>query len=279
MTNAIAFNAGDIGEDGWFSSDAEDKYDDLQAEQDKVNRMRGVAISTATGKVNRNQYINSMKNNLTAFGGKLFADGGLKAAFFDEFGSDPIGAAVRYNQGLERQAAEEEEAAMNAAREAEYLANQQRLANLETQYQGLQALMSAMPYNSYSEEIPTSSSPSRAAYNSNWDYIEDQLRKSGKFNDVQIQGIKYNLQRESGIGKYDNGDNGTARGLAQWRGDRIPKDMSLEGQTRHLIDTLSNYDGKLHWIGEDNYRGFMNARTPEERESYRATIEQMQMSK
>lgn len=102
----------------------------------------------------------------------------------------------------------------------------------------------------------------------NWKYIEGQLKKSGKFNDVQIEGIKYNLQRESGIGQYDGGDSGSARGLAQWRGARIPKDMSLEGQTKYLIDTLSNYDGTDHWIGKDYYKGFLNARTPEEAHYY-----------
>ena len=242
----------------------------------------------ALGLMQQNRYFDTIDKRSEAIAGKgqtmqtgftgsakTFADGGLKASFMDEFGKDPIAAAVRYNQGLEAMAAQREAEKAEAAREAEYADMQNRLLSLETQNQGLQALMTAQntpvvteTTEETAESIPSSSSPSAAAYNSNWDYIEDQLKRSGKFNDVQIQGIKYNLQRESGIGQYDGGDNGTARGLAQWRGNRIPKDLSLEGQTKYLIDTLSNYDGKLHWIGEDNYRGFMNARTPEEAHYY-----------
>ena len=211
-------------------------------------------------------------------------DGGsLQAAFLDNFGSDPIGAAIRYNQGLEQMAAQKEAEEAAAAREAEYTAMQQRLANLETQNQGLQALMEAMPKSYPMPEAttieaesttpepvytPSTATPLSRNAAANWKYIEGQLRKSGRFNDTQIEGIKYNLQRESAIGTVDGGDNGTARGLAQWRGSRIPKDMSLEGQTRHLIETLGNYDGKEHWIGRGNYEGFLNARTPEEAHYY-----------
>ncbi len=225
----------------------------------------------------------TVNNNIGAFTGtaKTFADGGLAASFMDSFAEDPIGAAVRYNQGIERMEAEKEAAEAQAAQAAEYAAMQQRLAKLETQNQGLQAIMAATqtPATPEIAAVPTeavpevSSTPSKAVRarrsgNRNWDYIEEQLKKSGKFNDIQIEGIKYNLQRESGIGMYDGGDNGTAHGLAQWRGARVPEDMSLEGQTQYLIDTLSNYDGKLHWIGRGNYEGFMNARTPEEAHYY-----------
>lgn len=220
----------------------------------------------------------------TAFttGAKTFADGGLKAAFMDEFGKDPIGAAVRYNQGLEAMAAQEEMRKIEAAKEQEYADMQKRLLNLETENQGLQALMAAQPQTTLpmipeipeTEETPTSSStPSRAASrvssgNATWDYVEDQLRKSGKFNDIQIEGIKYNLQRESALNPDVVGDGGAAFGLGQWHGSRQPKDKSLAGQTKHLIDTLSNFDGKEHWIGKGNYEGFLNARTPEEAHYY-----------
>lgn len=212
-------------------------------------------------------------------GAKTFADGGLKSAFLDEFGSDPIGAAVRYNRGLEALAAQEEAKQIEAQREAEYADMQKKLSSLETENQGLQALMTANPSVNplpVVPEIPTSShTPSRATSkrsfgNSNWDYIEDQLRRSGKFNDTQIQGIKYNLQRESSIDPTVVGDGGSAFGLGQWHGSRKPKDMSLEGQTRHLIDTLSAFDGKEHWINKKDYEGFLNARTPEEAHYYLA---------
>lgn len=239
----------------------------------------------ATGLMQQDKYIDAINKRSSAIADKsqgdngsiarTFDNGGLQMTFLDSFGSDPIGAVVRYNMELDRMAAEREERNSIAAREREYKDMKDRIASLETQNQGLQSLMSAMPAlnipdypvyddTEYSEPAVSVSYPSRAAYNSNWDYIEDQLRRSGRFNDVQIQGIKYNLQRESGIGKADYGDNGTARGLAQWRGNRIPKDMSLEGQTKYLIDTLSRYDGREHWIGKDNYAGFLNARTPEE---------------
>jgi hypothetical protein len=85
---------------------------------------------------------------------------------------------------------------------------------------------------------------------------------------VQIQGIKYNLQRESALDPTAVGDGGAAFGLGQWHGSRKPKDMSLEGQTQYLIDTLSNFDGAEHWINKRDYHGFLNARTPEEAHYY-----------
>ena len=215
----------------------------------------------------------------TAFtgGARTYADGGLEATFLDSFGTDPIGAAVRYNQGLEQRAAQEEMRRMEAAKEAEYATMQQRLANLETQNQGLQALVAAQSVPQMIEpdiiEAPSTTTPSAATRssrgsNSTWDYVENQLRKSGKFNDIQIEGIKYNLQRESSLNPDIVGDGGAAFGLGQWHGSRQPKDKSLEGQTKHLIETLSNFDGKEHWIGRGNYEGFMNARTPEEAHYY-----------
>ena len=217
------------------------------------------------------------QNMQTGFtgGAKTFADGGLKAAFLDTFGKDPIGAAVRYNQGLEQLAAQEEAKQIEAAREQEYADMQKRLLSLETENQGLQAMMSTMPTTTPLPEMPetpkSSTTTSKATSDgSTWGYIEDQLRRSGKFNDTQIQGIKYNLQRESSIDPTVVGDGGAAFGLGQWHGSRKPKDMSLEGQTRHLIDTISNFDGKEHWISKKDYEGFLNARTPEEAHYYLA---------
>lgn len=315
VSTPMAAAATNVYEGGWFNSDdADEKNEKLRdkvsfSNRNVLNTIQNLrknqinnAMATyaayggplgfnpgALGIMQNNAYLDTIdrrtdaiaKNNSLALPTTTpsikYADGGqMKAAFFDSFKSDPIGAVVRYNQGIEQLAAQREAAEAEAAREAEYAEMQKRLANLETQNQGLQALMAAQSVPSVpdiTEEAPSTSTPSFAAPrvssgNSNWDYIEDQLRRSGKFNDVQIQGIKYNLQRESGIGRYDGGDNGTARGLAQWRGDRIPSDMSLAGQTQYLIDTLSNYDGKLHWIGEDNYNGFLHARTPEEAHYY-----------
>lgn len=246
----------------------------------------------ALGLMQQNRYFDTINNRSNAIAKNqvlgtnpstnIFDDGGgLESAFLDSFNSDPIGAAVRYNRGIEQMEAQKEAEEAAAAREAEYLSMQQRLANLETQNQGLQALIAAQPTipviedttpepaEESSESLAASEAPKMSGKaEDNWKYIESELKKSGKFNDVQIKGIKYNLQRESGIGTFDGGDSGTALGLAQWKGSRKPKDMSLAGQTRHLIETLGNYDGREHWIGRDNYMGFMNARTPEEAHYY-----------
>lgn len=306
----FGFGKSFIGEDGWFSSAASDKYEEMKRLHEAAKRSAIHGLSTgihnadinldndvlanyaayggpldfgtgALGLMQQNRYFDTIDKRSEAIAGKgqtmqtgytgstkTFADGGLKAAFLDNFGSDPIGAAVRYNRGLEALAAQEEAKQIEAAREAEYLGLQKRLANLETENQGLQALVAAQSQNPLPEIPESSPSPSRAAYNSNWDYIEDQLKRSGKFNDVQIKGIKYNLQRESALDPTAVGDGGAAFGLGQWHGSRKPKDMSLEGQTQHLIDTLSNFDGAEHWINKRDYQGFLNARTPEEAHYY-----------
>ena len=230
-----------------------------------------------------------------AAGWKHDAGGSFEGAFLDEFGKDPLGAVMRYNQGLEAMAAQREAQQEAAAKQAAYDDLQKRVLAAETQNQGLQsmldsqgltiqALMEAQKANTnYADDwkermgqaaddvVANSSSivSNAADKNKNWQYIKNRLKASGKFNDTQIEGIKLNLQRESGFNWQDrSGDNGSAWGLAQWHKPRRPKDMSFDGQINHLIDTLYNYDGTDHWIGKDNYKGFMNARTPEEAHYY-----------
>lgn len=222
--------------------------------------------------------------------GKHDAGGSLEAAFLDNFSSDPLGAVMQYNRGLETMAAQREAEAAAVAQQAAYDDMQKRMIDAETERQSLQsmldsqgltiqALMEQQRQNNYADGwkermgdavdntvTSTSSLVGNAAdKNKNWQYIKKRLKASGKFNDTQIEGIKLNLQRESGFNWKDrSGDSGKAWGLAQWHEPRRPKDMSFDGQINHLIDTLYNYDGKNHWIGKDNYNGFMNARTPEE---------------
>lgn len=256
----------------------------------------------ALGLMQQNKYLDAINKRSDVLGtkfqgtvpqGTLFADGGATTAFMDDFGSDPIGAAIRYRNSMEQLQAQKEAEAVEAQREQEYLNMQQRLANLETQNQGLQALLgsqandintlrSMQPVESFdegrkeqmmqeAEAIANTAGKyvgDTADKNKVWQYVKKRLKESGRFNDIQIEGIKYNLQRESSINPDAIGDNGTAIGLAQWRGNRQPKDRSLEGQVEHLINTLSTYDGKDHWIGRDNFNGFMNARTPEEAHYY-----------
>lgn len=225
-----------------------------------------------------------------AAGWKHDAGGSLEAAFLDNFSSDPLGAVMQYNRSLETMEAQREAEAAAVAQQAAYDDMQKRMIDAETERQSLQsmldsqgltiqALMEQQRQNNYADGwkermgdavdntvTSTSSLVGNAAdKNKNWQYIKKKLKASGKFNDTQIEGIKLNLQRESGFNWKDrSGDSGKAWGLAQWHEPRRPKDMSFDGQINHLIDTLYNYDGKNHWIGKDNYNGFMNARTPEE---------------
>lgn len=210
-----------------------------------------------------------------AAGWKHDDGGALKAAFIQDFGSDPIGAAMRYNQGLEAIAAQREAAEAAAqeeqAKQQAYKDLQDRLTSVEASNIALQALVDGMRSRQTTTE-ETSEAPAAPVDipedTRGWDYIEKKLKGSGRFNDIQIAGIKQNISRESGFNPRAVGDNGAAVGLGQWHPDRRPQDMSLDGQIQHLIDTLSAYDGNKHWIGRDNYEGFLNARTPEEAHYY-----------
>ena len=243
--------------------------------------------SEAISKSNENNLVGKPQGTLMADGGNLLA-----YDFINGFKDDPIGAVVRYNKGLEDLAAREEllrrseeQALQNAALQKQM--EELRLTppnfniNISQEY-GTDGMpiapkidivpLEPTTISKGNPELGLTSLPSKAAINAkgnkNWSYIENELRKSGKFNDVQIQGIKYNLQRESSINPDLVGDGGAAFGLGQWHGSRQPADRSLEGQTKHLIETLSNYDGTEHWVGKSNYEGFMNARTPEEAHYY-----------
>ena len=207
-------------------------------------------------------------------------DGG----FVNSFLQDPVQAAMQYIQqqdALEAQQAAQQEA---MAQQQAYDDLVTRLQATETQNQGLQALLNSQASDIRTlQELQAANHIDNEAANyanevidkavskggsKNWNYIEDKLRKSGKFNDVQIAGIKLNLQRESGFNPTAVGDGGKAYGLAQWHPDRQPKDRSMDGQINHLINTLSAFDGSKHWVGRSNYEGFLNARTPEEAHYY-----------
>lgn len=215
-------------------------------------------------------------------------DGG----FVNTFMQDPIQAAMQYMQQQDALEAQQEAQEAALAQQAEYDALQQRLANAETQNEGLQALLNsqglsiqalqdaqmagryaAAPTEAEIEAAEAAETANEVvntavSKNKNWNYIRRKLKESGKFNDTQIEGIRLNLQRESNFNPNAVGDGGKAFGLGQWHPDRQPKDRSFNGQINHLINTLSAYDGSKHWIGRSNYEGFMNARTPEEAHYY-----------
>lgn len=215
-------------------------------------------------------------------------DGG----FVNTFMQDPIQAAMQYMQQQDALEAQREAQEAALAQQAEYDALQQRLANAETQNEGLQALLNsqglsiqalqdaqmaggyaAAPTEAEIEAAEAAETANEVvntavSKNKNWNYIRRKLKESGKFNNTQIEGIRLNLQRESNFNPNAVGDGGKAFGLGQWHPDRQPKDRSFDGQINHLINTLSAYDGNKHWIGRNNYEGFMNARTPEEAHYY-----------
>ena len=224
----------------------------------------------------------ALSRNNMAMAPNTFDLGGLKAAFIQNYDSDPIAAAISYKQGLQALAEQQAEKEAADVKEQQMLDMQKKLLQLETQNNDLQTLMSALPkqynYGSSDDSYADFSSPSSYSFEATpvskngqktWDYIESQLRKSGKFNDIQIEGIKRNIARESGFDYNIYGDSGKAFGLGQWHGSRQPKDRSLEGQTAHLINTILTFGGD-NWVGRDNYNGFFNARTPDEAHYYLA---------
>jgi hypothetical protein len=240
----------------------------------------------AVGLMQQDKYFDVINNRSKALAkvNPIYAGGGaLTASFISDFNDDPIKAVINYKQGLANLAAQREAVEIEKEKEAQYAALQDKLLGIEAQNQALQAQLNAMPVTPLDTSIPEVSGGynennfesdyepyiySSDEKNKNWKYIEKELRKTGKFSDAQIEGIRLNIKRESGYNPDVWGDNGAALGLAQWHSDRQPKDKSLAGQTKHLIDTLLHYDGRKHWIGKDNYEGFMSARTPEEAHYY-----------
>ena len=330
MGNSRTFNNSDIGSSGWLRSNRKinNKANALRAQQSAAEAFQGGNMVQSARKIDkrmddiarRNQfaYGGLMGNTSGSLGlmqqnaalsalqqqqplfkkgiyGSMFADGGYKpTTFMDSFSADPIGTIVNYRNQLDQQALAEQQAEAEALRAEEYAALQDRLSAIESQNQGLQAQLAAMPTTPLTvpeelmstpieatpvdvSSLATPVSPSYYSQalagtrgkNKTWDYVEDQLRKSGKFNDIQLLGIKSNLERESGMQYNVIGDNGAAYGLGQWHGSRQPKDKSLAGQTNLLLNSLSTFD-RNHWIGKENFDGFMNARTPEEAHYYLA---------
>ena len=141
----------------------------------------------------------ALSRNNMAMAPNTFDLGGLKAAFIQNYDSDPIAAAISYKQGLQALAEQQAEKEAADAKEQQMLDMQKKLLQLETQNNNLQTLMSALPkqynYGSSEDSYADFSSPSSYSFEAapvskdrqkTWDYIESQLRKSGKFNDIQI---------------------------------------------------------------------------------------------
>ena len=254
----------------------------------ELRRQRIEARQLAFRSIDNNLYnltddqMNNALANYTAYGGSLnkkYAVGGL----MDAFKEDPVSFAYNYVQTLNDIDGQRASAAQEREKDNKILDLQNQIYSLENQraelQNGLNPYIISVPENSVmlddvnnftdSSVGSTKKYPNKkATKNKNWNYIKDALKRSGKFNDVQIEGIRQNLERESNFNPSLVGDGGAAFGLGQWHGNRQPKDTSLKGQTQHLINTLSNFDGNNHWIGRSNYDGFMHARTPEEAHYY-----------
>lgn len=71
LSTANNFTAGDVGEDGWFSDDAEEKYRQLKAEEERVSKLQELALANATDNVNENNFLTSARNSIYSFGGSL----------------------------------------------------------------------------------------------------------------------------------------------------------------------------------------------------------------
>ena len=280
-----AANIGNVYKGGWFSKgSASRKNNELLQERINAQNFAVRSIGNNINNIADDQY-NDALANYAAFGGYL----GLTPQndytspltispnynFTGLFNEDPIGSA--FNLGTNNDKEEFSDSNDSAINEL-----QQRINILETENNDLQAIINSntssnnnSTFNHYSNNNSSykgntkySASPSTKSGKEAQKYIKQQLQKSGKFNKVQIEGILQNINRESGFNINSVGDGGKAFGLLQWHGNRAPKDTSLKGQTQYIIDTLSHYDGNKHWMGKDNYNGFLNARTPEEAHYY-----------
>lgn len=278
-------NIGTVYKGGWFSSGKAKKQNE-QLMQERINAQH-FAENSITNNINNiadDQYNNALAN-YAAFGGYLGLtpqgdylspiSSNSNSDFTNAFSNDPIGTAFNL---INNNAIEEDFSTPND--EAIYIL-QQKINDLETKNNDLQALIDSNSstnntmlnhYSSkdskYKNTSKYNNTPSTKSARETKNYIKQQLQKSGKFNKTQIEGILQNINRESGFNTNSVGDGGKSFGLLQWYSDRAPKDTSLKGQTQYLIDTLSHYDGNKHWMGKENYKGFLNARTPEEAHYY-----------
>lgn len=153
---------------------AEDQTNNLLANYSAYGGPLGFSPG-ALGIMQNDKYIDAINNGTDAMakamgnsqtttpfnmGARTFASGGsLGLNFASDFAEDPIGAAIRYNRSLEKQQAEQEALAIEAAKEAEYNDMKQRLANLETRNQGLEAMVNAQSSVLPSPELPVVETP------------------------------------------------------------------------------------------------------------------------
>lgn len=103
-------NVGNVYEGGWFSSgDARRKNEELKRKRREAQQFAYRSVDNNIENIISDQ-MNDALANYAAYGGLLnsFANGGLMYDLFQNFGNDPIGAVMKYNQGLEDEAAREE---------------------------------------------------------------------------------------------------------------------------------------------------------------------------
>jgi hypothetical protein len=285
-----AANIGNVYKGGWFSKgSASRKNNELLQERINAQNFAVRSIGNNINNIADDQY-NDALANYAAFGGYLgltpqgdylspISSSNPDYDFTNAFSNDPITTAfnlINNNSNIDEEFTTPNDEAINIL--------QQKINSLETQNNDLQALINsnintnssnsnilnhyssnASKHNSTSKY---SSTPSSKSGKEAQKYIKQQLQKSGKFNKTQIEGILQNINRESGFNINSVSDGGKSFGLLQWHSNRAPKDKSLKGQTQYIIDTLSHYDGNKHWMGKENYTGFLNARTPEEAHYY-----------
>ena len=203
-----------------------------------------------------------------AAGWKHDVGGSLEAAFLDNFSSDPLGAVMQYNRGLEAMAAQREAEEAAAAQQAAYDDMQKRMLAAETERQGLQsmldsqgltiqALMDAQRQNNYAddwkkrtgmEDILTTPLDSAVMSRMRHSLIDRGVTKRT----VQ-DAVIANMMVESGGNPNAKNKNSSARGLMQWTTPRHPKAWDWDSQVDHIVNTLESGFGS-----KEAYEKFIN---------------------
>jgi len=203
-----------------------------------------------------------------AAGWKHDVGGSLEAAFLDNFSSDPLGAVMRYNRGLEAMAAQREAEEAAVAQQAAYDDMQKRMLAAETERQGLQsmldsqgltiqALMDAQRQNNYAddwkERVGMEGSLDTPLDSAVMSRMRHSLIDRGVTKRAVQDAVIANMMVESGGNPNAKNKNSSARGLMQWTIPRHPKAWDWDSQVDHIVNTLESGFGS-----KEAYEKFMN---------------------
>lgn len=256
-----SFSKSDIGEDGWFSNKAKNKYKELRKEQAQARNRAIVSYNNAFNTADSQNDFNIMS--------EYYALGGLLDSPAIDYSI--VSDLINSKKTLPNSFAKGGKIHIKPENRGKFTRLKERTGKSATWFKEhgtpAQKKMATFALNARKWKHADGGYLDNPIYSDIGfgEYIADRIN-SMDIGKPQKAALYSSLFGESSFNPnaYNPSGGGKgAHGIMQWRGDRIPNSIYLPDQMDYLEETLNKVDGK-NWLSKKAKDSFFNATTPEE---------------